>query len=182
MWFPFSEFCNIIRYAQQTVKYFFWSLIEKGKTVHNKYNDYMNYPFIHFKDRAVRSNAVHRAYQMLARQSSAQKAARTIALRELIEGALFIYGNLFGAHTESNYLDQCEQRRDSELLLKINQKQGNAPSAIRSILHAGIIGQGLKVPTKQASKPDPELQNAYLNALSACCKSSVRTQTVFQTV
>lgn len=110
---------------------------------------------------------------MLARQSANQKAARTIALRELLDGALFIYGNLFGAHTENNYIETGDQRRDSELLLKINQKQGNAPSAIRSILHAGIIGQGLKVPTKHASKPDPELQNAYLNALSACCRSSV---------
>lgn len=87
-----------------------------------------------------------------------------------------MYGNLFGAHTENKYLDNGDQRRDCELLLKLNQKQGNTPSAIRSILHAGIIGQGLKVPTKLASKPDPELQNAYLNALSACCRSSVSSR------
>lgn len=84
-----------------------------------------------------------------------------------------MYGNLFGAHTENNYIENGEQRRDSELLLKLNQKQGNTPSAIRSILHAGVIGQGLKVPTKQATKPDPELQNAFLNALTACCRNSV---------
>lgn len=128
---------------------------------------------MHIADTTIRTTATHRAYQMLARQSAAQKASRTIAIRELLDGALFMYGNLFGAHTEHNYLENSDRRRDSELLLKINQKQGNAPSAIRSILHAGIIGQGLKVPTKHASKPDPELQNAFLNALSACCRSSV---------
>lgn len=132
----------------------------------------------------VRITAVHQAFAMLNRQCTVRKASRTIALRELLEGALFLYGNLFGAHNETDYYQNNEQRKDSELLMKLNQRQGSAPNAIRSILHAGIIGHGLKEPTKQASKPDPELQNMFLSAMAACCKSDDMANTIdgFSTV
>lgn len=120
----------------------------------------------------VRITAVNRAFALLNRQCTVRKSSRTIALRELLEGALFLYGNLFGAHNENDYC--IEQRKDSELLIKLNQKQGGAPNAIRSILHAGIIGHGLKAETKEAVKPNPELQNMFLNAITACCKGEVK--------
>lgn len=121
----------------------------------------------------IRITAVNRAFALLNRQCTVRKSSRTIALRELLEGALFLYGNLFGAHNENDYYINTEHRKNGELLIKLNQKQGTAPNAIRSILHAGIIGHGLKAPTKEAVKPDPDLQNMFLNAITACCKSEV---------
>ena len=112
---------------------------------------------------------------MLTRQCIARKSSRTIALRELLEGALFLYGNLFGAQNENI---ENDQRKDLYLLMKLNQKQGTAPNSIRSILHAGIIGQGLKTPTKESSNPLPNMQNMFLTAVLACCKSDELTTSI----
>lgn len=127
--------------------------------------------------------AVNTAYQMLSRQCILRKASRTVALRELLEGALFLYGNLFGALNETDYL-KTDQRKEGDLLMKLNQKQGSAPNSVRSILHAGIIGHGLKTPTKEAGQPDAEIQTLFLGAIAACCKSDDTPTTIdgFSTV
>lgn len=143
------------------MRYFFWSLIEPDAT--------------------RRSTATDRAYRMLTRQCITRKASRTVALRELLEGALFLYGNLFGAHNEYDHeaaTRTASVRGDGELLLKLNQKHGNAPHAVRSILHAGIIGHGPKAPTRHASRPDRQLQDLYLAALAACCRCDDQTRTI----
>lgn len=110
-----------IKWAELTVKYFFWSLIDS--------------------DVNVRKVAVERTYLLLARQCSERKYCRVAALRELLEGALFSYANLFGVHLDIE--SDCDvQKRDDRLLIKMNQMQNNTPNNIRSFLHAGIIGQG----------------------------------------
>lgn len=102
------------------------------------------------------------------------------ALRELLEGALYSYGNLFGVHLDIDFDKGLQnKKRDDRLLIKLNQSQNNTPNNIRSFLHAGIIGQGLKFPTKEASSPDSEIRNMLLRAIIACCKQEVRSIFVF---
>ncbi|KAG4068286.1 hypothetical protein HA402_007806 [Bradysia odoriphaga] len=134
---------DVIKLAQLTVSYFFWSLYEKNPV--------------------ERSTAVNRAYSMLTRQCTIRKSSRTLALRELLEGAFFSYSDRFGAHSETSY----ESKKDTVSLMKLNQNH----CSIRSILHAGIIGSGLQAPMHVPDNLDPEMQQMYLGAIAACCKS-----------
>lgn len=105
---------------------------------------------------------------MLTRQCTIRKSSRTLALRELLEGALFIYGDLFGAHSDTNVIVN-ESKKEVVSLMKLNQNH----CSIRSILHAGIIGHGLQTPMQLADKLDPDMQQMFLGAIAACCKSEV---------
>lgn len=146
---------SYIKLAELIVKYFFWSLAETN-------------------DKVVRRTAVERSYDLLARLCSTRKYARVAALRELLEGALFLYGNLFGVPNDTDFDDNVHmKKRNDQLLIKLNQAQHNTPNNIRSILHAGLIGQGLKVPTIEAAAPEPSVRNLYLGAINACCKYEV---------
>ncbi|XP_053658966.1 integrator complex subunit 5 [Anopheles marshallii] len=112
--------------------------------------------------------SLNRVYTLLAKHCAHRKAARTAALRELLEGALFMYGNLFGSQSESQ---AYSFDKPDDLLIRLNQKQGIALNASRAtVLHAGIIGQGPKIPTKKAIGPASEMQNHLLNAIVACCQ------------
>lgn len=102
---------------------------------------------------------------MLTRQCTIRKSSRTLALRELLEGAFFTYGDLFGAHSETSN----ESKKEAVSLMKLNQNH----CSIRSILHAGIIGHGLQKPMHVAEKLEPEMQQLFLGAIAACCKSEV---------
>lgn len=146
---------NFVMLAELVVKYFFWSLAET-------------------EDKVIRRTAVERSYELLARLCAPRKYARVAALRELLEGALFLYGNLFGVPLDNEIDNSVElKKRNDQLLIKLNQAQNNTPNNIRSILHAGLIGQGLKVPTAEADAPDPSVRNVYLGAINACCKYEV---------
>lgn len=109
---------------------------------------------------------------MLSRQCTARKSSRMVALRELLEGALYMYSNLFGVHSEHDNELLAKKRKD-KMLLKQNQAQNNTPNNIRSILHAGLIGRGLKVPTMESSIPEPDVRDLFLKAITACCKQEV---------
>lgn len=150
-----------VKLAELDVKYFFWSVIET--------------------DKIIRRTSVERAFELLTRLCSARKYARVAALRELLEGALFTYGNLFGVPTETGS-DDCVsmKKQNGQLLIKMNQMQHNTPNNIRSILHAGLIGKGLKVPTMDAAAPQPYVRDLFLGAINACCKCDVRNFCQFQ--
>lgn len=146
---------SYVKLAELIVKYFFWSLAETN-------------------DKVVRRTAVERSYELLARLCATRKYARVAALRELLEGALFLYSNLFGVPNDIDFDDNIHvKKRNDQLLIKLNQAQHNTPNNIRSILHAGIIGQGLKTPTTEAAAPEPSVRNLYLGAINSCCKYEV---------
>uniref|UniRef100_A0A182SH31 Integrator complex subunit 5 C-terminal domain-containing protein n=1 Tax=Anopheles maculatus TaxID=74869 RepID=A0A182SH31_9DIPT len=112
--------------------------------------------------------SLNRVYALLSKHCGHRKAARTAALRELLEGALFMHGKLFGSQSESQ---AYSFDKPDDLLIKLNQKQGIALNASRAtVLHAGIIGQGPKIPTKKAVGPGSAMQNHLLNAIVACCQ------------
>lgn len=60
--------------------------------------------------------------------------------------------------------------------MKLNQNH----CSIRSILHAGIIGSGLQAPMDVPDKLDPEMQQIFLGAIAACCKSEVRHKSTWK--
>lgn len=140
---------DVLKMSSLTVKYFFWSLTEKSPT--------------------IRSKAVNRAFDLLQRQCSARKSARSVCLRELVEGALFFYGFLFGTYEEPEVEDV--DLPESEMLIYANQRQTIGPNANRTVLHAGVIGKGLRSENTQTKSvdPDPELQRLLLKAVDCCC-------------
>nr|XP_014090440.1 integrator complex subunit 5 [Bactrocera oleae] len=140
---------EILKLSILSVKYFFLALTEKSSI--------------------SRSAAVNRAYLLLTRQCVARKAARTACIRELVEGALFYYGYLFGQYEEPE-VDQLEIP-EHEMVLLQNQRHSLGPNANRTVLHTGVIGRGLRpdLATKQQKVCPTEMQTLLLKALDACC-------------
>ncbi|ALC45267.1 omd [Drosophila busckii] len=138
----------VLKLAVLSVKYFFVGLTER--TV------------------ILRAAAAQRAFTLLQRQCTARKIARTLCLRELIEGALFYHGHLLG-QLEEYELDELEIP-EHEMLILQNLHATAGTNSNRSVLHSGIIGRGLRpvLPINDRSC-DAEKQALYLKALYACC-------------
>ncbi|XP_017117415.1 integrator complex subunit 5 [Drosophila elegans] len=139
---------QVLKLAVLSVKYFFVGLTEQTLI--------------------RRAAASHRSFTLLQRQCSARKIARTVCLRELVEGALFYHGHLLG-QLEEYELDEL-QIPEHELLILQNLHTSSGANSNRSVLHSGIIGRGLRpvLPTNDRSC-DAEKQALYLKALNACC-------------
>lgn len=80
-----------------------------------------------------------------------------------------MHGHLFTIPSQTM---EIVPKSGQELLMKLNQKQGNALN-VRTIMHAGIIGNGLKSEITENVQIDEILQNAFLGAITACCRSDV---------
>uniref|UniRef100_A0A1B0BJZ1 Integrator complex subunit 5 C-terminal domain-containing protein n=1 Tax=Glossina palpalis gambiensis TaxID=67801 RepID=A0A1B0BJZ1_9MUSC len=144
---------EILKLSVLSVKYFFISLTERSST--------------------QRSAAVNRVYVLFQRQCRARKACRTACLRELIEGALFYYGYLFGQFEEP-LMDEL-QIPETEMVLLQNQRQSLGPNANRTVLHAGVIGRGLRPDNMCTGETCPsEMQNLFIKALDVCCSDVER--------
>lgn len=142
---------DAIRCEKLTIKYFFWCLTEC--------------------DEITRAKVTDRCYNLLSKQCFGRKGIRSAALRDLLEGALFLYPNLFGAPLHIAEKSHIYHKKD-ESLLKLNQKQGISLNVSRSsILHSGVIGCGVP----KVSQPwnpdglDGDIKNIYLKAIVACC-------------
>ncbi|EDW16726.1 integrator complex subunit 5 [Drosophila mojavensis] len=138
----------VLKLAVLSVKYFFVALTEE--TI------------------IRRAAAAHRAFALLQRQCTARKIARTVCLRELVEGALFYHGHLLG-QIEEYELDEL-QIPEQELLIVQNLHTSSGTNSNRSVLHSGVIGRGLRpvLPVNNRTC-DAEKQTLYLKALNACC-------------
>lgn len=151
--------CDALKMVRLTVKYFFWCLVEK--------------------DPLLRIQSVSRCLNLLARQCTGKKGVRSAALRDLLEGGLFLYGNLFGAPTtdESDHLPI--QHKKDDLLMKLNQRQGVSTIVSRSsVLHSGVSLGVPKISMQWSDGPDKENKNQYLNALVACCEDQDMASTI----
>lgn len=142
---------DAIRCEKFTVKYFFWCLTET--------------------DEITRTKVTDRCYSLLTKQCTSRKGIRSAALRDLIEGALFLYPNLFGAPLQIAEKSHIYHKKD-ESLLKLNQKQGISLNVSRSsILHSGVIGSGVPKVSQQwiPDSLDGENKNLFLKSIVACC-------------
>lgn len=101
--------------------------------------------------------------------------SKAVAVRDLLEGALCDYSNLFGVDFDvKSEKGPYDKNRYKRWLIKSNQKQNNTPNNIRSFLHAGIIGRGACVPSKDISMPNAVVRDILLNAFAVCCRNYVR--------
>nr|XP_019561577.2 integrator complex subunit 5-like [Aedes albopictus] len=152
---------DTLKLSQLTVRYFFFCLEQTANGQNLASEDEAN---------------LYRCYQLLSRHSATRKAARTAALRDILEGALYLHGHLFGSQTEQ---DTVDYGKPDELLIKLNQKQGVAMNASRAtVLHAGVIGQGPKQPVKTAEGPQTHMQDKLVSAIVACCQDSEHQNTI----
>lgn len=141
---------DLIKCSKLTVKHFFWCLIDD--------------------DAETRMSNLNHCYSLLNKQCYNKKTIRSVVLRDLLEGALFLYPNLFGApdHDKNNQL--TNNRSDS--LLKYNQRKGISLNISKSsMLHAGVIGFGLQK-IKENWSPDgldEEMKNFFIKAILSCC-------------
>ncbi|XP_044730967.1 integrator complex subunit 5 [Chrysoperla carnea] len=132
-----------------TVKYFFQSCLED--------------------DPHLRATYTYRTCVLLNRLCVSVGAARTLAIRELLEHALFKPQSvLFGAKFNPN------KSYSDDLLLYQNLKQGTSTLLQRdsSIFHAGVIGSGCRKQSasNQLEKDAISANTTWLiNAIEACC-------------
>ncbi|XP_068152334.1 integrator complex subunit 5 [Drosophila tropicalis] len=131
----------------------------------------VKYFFVGLTEQTVirRTAAANRSNQLLQRQCSARKIARTVCLREIIEGALFYHGHLLGQLQEYE-LDELKIP-EHELLIIQNLHTSSGTNSNRSVLHSGVIGRGLRPMLSNTNRNcDAEKQALYLKALNACCE------------
>lgn len=109
---------------------------------------------------------------MLSRQCGVRKSSRTIALRELLEGALFQYGHMFGANDSGddssykpnkNFGNNNNNNGGDLLLFKLNQRQHIA----------NVWESNGKLTENDKANGNQDLENLFLGAITACCKSEV---------
>lgn len=147
----FINMSEATRLEKFTVKYFFWCLTET--------------------DDLTRTTHASRCFSLFTKQCSDRKGVRASALRDLIEGALFIYGNLLGSSRQKNDKVITDSLKE-ESLLRLNQKQGISLNASRSsILHSGTIGSGV-AKVAQQWMPDAlnnDVKTLFIKAIVACC-------------
>ncbi|XP_069703249.1 integrator complex subunit 5 isoform X2 [Periplaneta americana] len=127
------------------------------------------------KDHLVRLQGVHLCCRLLARLASRSPPARSLALRELLEGSLFhSHSHLFGAKFPS----QVRAPKEDIKLLHENHKQGTSVMLAQrhsSVFHAGVIGHGpRKTLPNKSLQPDSVTHSTQLliEVIKACCSAS----------
>ncbi|KDR16305.1 Integrator complex subunit 5, partial [Zootermopsis nevadensis] len=130
------------------------------------------------KDDLVRLRGVRLCCCLLAHLSSHSPPARSLALRELLEGSLFrSHSRLFGANLPPLIR---APREDVELLCE-NHKQGTSVMLAQrhsSVFHTGVIGYGpRKTQPNLSQDPDTVTRCTQLliEVIKACCSTGSET-------
>ncbi|KAL5283008.1 INTS5 family protein [Megaselia abdita] len=124
---------------------------------------------LHLENSLSRSDSVEKSLSLLKYQCNNNKICRQSCLRDLLEKGIFNYGYLFGCYEDLDIVETGINKNES--LLRQNRKQIGLNSH-RSVLHAGLIGEGLRKRTWNqcvGMEPDDEIQNLYLKAITLCC-------------
>uniref|UniRef100_T1GJ15 Integrator complex subunit 5 C-terminal domain-containing protein n=1 Tax=Megaselia scalaris TaxID=36166 RepID=T1GJ15_MEGSC len=123
---------------------------------------------MHIENQNLRLNSLEKATNLLKYLCNKSKMYRQSCQRNLLEKGIFTYGYLFGCYDESDSMDFGTKQEES--LLEQNRKQIGA-NTHRSVLHAGVIGDGLKKRPLDSfgMQPNNELQNLFLKAITSCC-------------
>lgn len=123
---------------------------------------------LHLENVTNRSDSVEKSLNLLKYQCNNSKTCRQSCLRALLEKGIFNYGYLFGCYEESDKVENGIKK--NETLLHQNRKH-IGPNSHRSVLHAGVIGEGLRKRTMDpfGMQPNDDIQNLYLKAITICC-------------
>ncbi|XP_060801009.1 integrator complex subunit 5 [Amyelois transitella] len=141
----------ILKVVQATVKYFFRCLHQKA---------------ILDKLRGVQA-----ACRLIRKLCLHSKVARALALRELLEGAMFRHEAAFGSRPASS----MDKWPDDHLLIHLNQKHGPITQLTQShtsVFHAGIIGKGVRKQNESDTGDIPPIlttnNELLMGALMSC--------------
>lgn len=140
---------DLIKCAKLTVKNFFWCLTDN--------------------DPEQRMSNLNHCFNLLNKQCCNKKTIRSVALRDLLEGALFLYPNIFGSYNEKSNQSKGAL---SDSLLRYNHRKGVSLNVSKSsMLHAGVIGAGLQRNRENWSPSglDEEMKNMFIKAILSCC-------------
>lgn len=127
---------------------------------------------LHIEDIIEKMQGTQTACRLLRKLCLHSKLARAIALRELLERAIFREEVLFGAKADDSPDNEWNKE---DLLLYMNQKQGSITQLTQShtsVFHAGIIGKGAKNAPKGETPNIPSIFTTnielFLGALMSC--------------
>ncbi|CAH2107656.1 unnamed protein product [Euphydryas editha] len=146
----------ILKVVQATVQYFFRCINEK--------------------DIMSKIRGIQTASRLLRKLCLHSKLARAVALRDLLETAMFREDKVFGSRTVvANTISSPRDWHNEELLIYMNQKHGPITQLTQShtsVFHAGIIGKGVRKRDSQDGEDAPPvltLNNELLmGALMSC--------------
>ncbi|PZC83876.1 hypothetical protein B5X24_HaOG206625 [Helicoverpa armigera] len=145
----------ILKVVQATVKYFFRCL--------------------HLKDTMEKLRGVATACRLLRKLCLHSKLARALALRELLETAMFREDAAFGSRPVLANLAATKDWRSDDLLIHLNQKHGPITQLTQShtsVFHAGIIGKGVRKPSDLDVNDIPPIlttnNELLMGALTSC--------------
>ncbi|XP_075970219.1 integrator complex subunit 5 omd isoform X2 [Anticarsia gemmatalis] len=146
----------ILKVVQATVKYFFRCL--------------------HIKDTMEKLRSVATACRLLRKLCLHSKLARSLALRELLETAMFREDAAFGSRPViANTLAAAKDWTNDDLLLHLNQKHGPITQLTQShtsVFHAGIIGKGVRKQSELDANDIPPIlttnNELLMGALMSC--------------
>ncbi|XP_039749082.1 integrator complex subunit 5 [Pararge aegeria] len=128
----------ILKVVQATVKYFFRCL--------------------HEEEIMAKLRGVQTACRLLRKLCLNSKLARAVALRDLLETAMFREDKIFGSKpVVTNTIAAPQKWSHDELLIHMNQKHGPITQLTQShtsVFHAGIIGKGVR---KQGSLDENDI-------------------------
>ncbi|XP_047020191.1 integrator complex subunit 5 isoform X1 [Helicoverpa zea] len=148
----------ILKVVQATVKYFFRCL--------------------HLKDTMEKLRGVATACRLLRKLCLHSKLARALALRELLETAMFREDAAFGSRPVLANLAATKDWRSDDLLIHLNQKHGPITQLTQShtsVFHAGIIGKGVRKPSDLDVNDIPPIlttnNELLMGALTSCMVS-----------
>ncbi|KAL0892452.1 hypothetical protein ABMA27_015562, partial [Loxostege sticticalis] len=146
----------ILKVVQATVKYFFRCL--------------------HEKDIMEKLRGVQTACRLLRKLCVHSKLARAVALRDLLETAMFREEKAFGSRSVvANTVADTKDWTHEDLLVHLNQKHGPITQLTQShtsVFHAGIIGKGVRKQSGNGSDDIPPIlttnNELLMGALMSC--------------
>ncbi|KAF5290000.1 hypothetical protein FQR65_LT11666 [Abscondita terminalis] len=156
----------ILNLTTATVNYFFKCCNEPG--TFNRSQPFVLSPIL---DDLMQFIGYQRVFDILKRVTLHSKAAKMLALRELLEAALFgNYKALFGAKIEIT----TNGGEPDKLLLEQNRKKNKTIALTKnsSVLNGGMIGSGRKksISCLEAPKETTDCNvEQFIKALKACC-------------
>ncbi|KAG6463403.1 hypothetical protein O3G_MSEX013855 [Manduca sexta] len=145
----------ILKVVQATVKYFFRCL--------------------HEKDIMDKLRGVQTACRLLRKLCIHSKLARAVALRDLLETAMFREEKVFGSRsTVANAITAGKDWTNEDLLIHLNQRHGPMTQLTQShtsVFHAGVIGSAGRHNSDNSAPVSPALSHhteLLMGALMAC--------------
>ncbi|CAB3244252.1 unnamed protein product [Arctia plantaginis] len=130
---------------------------------------------IHLKDTSEKLRSVTIACRLLHKQCVHTHLARSLAMRELLETAMFREDTAFGSRPViPNIISAMNKWNNGDLLIHFNQKHGPITQLTQShtsVFHAGIIGKGVRKQDNSDANDIPPILTTNIELLMGALMS-----------